>query len=103
MNNTVNADSFAFPVHCQQLFFSDDPNRQGWKVVCGTEVRGRRGQLHLPQPMPNVLDVGNDAEFAGLQPQVLHTDPVRAPVGEAESNNEAFEGRVYKDAATDEQ
>ena len=27
MDNRVHPDSFAFPLHCQQVFFSDDPTR----------------------------------------------------------------------------
>jgi len=29
MDNKVHPDSFAFPLHCQQVFFSDDPIRRG--------------------------------------------------------------------------
>ena len=44
--------SFVFPTQCQQLFFSNDENyiaeRGGdWKVICGTDVRGRRGNFEL--------------------------------------------------------
>ena len=35
-------ESFAFPVHCDQVFFSDDEDEPGWRVVLRTEVRGRR-------------------------------------------------------------
>lgn len=35
-------ESFAFPIHVQQIFFSDDLLCPGWKVVCKTEVRGCR-------------------------------------------------------------
>jgi len=41
MDGEVHTDSFAFPLHCQQVFFSDDPHRRGWKVVCRTDVRER--------------------------------------------------------------
>ena len=34
-------ESLAFPIHCEQVFFSDD-DEPGWKVVLRTEVRGRR-------------------------------------------------------------
>jgi hypothetical protein len=51
----VGPKSFAFPTQCQQVFFSSDENwnveRGGdWKVICGTEVRGRCGNLDLYYP-----------------------------------------------------
>jgi hypothetical protein len=51
----VGPKSFAFPTQCQQVFFSSDENwnveRGGdWKVICDTEVRGRRGNLDLYHP-----------------------------------------------------
>lgn len=77
LDGRVHADSFAFPLHVQQVFFSDDPGRQGWKIVCRTDVRGRRGQLEVHQPIPSVIDVDRDSNFVGLQPQMLDLDPVR--------------------------
>ena len=52
MDGRVHANSFAFPLHCQQVFFSDDPRRRGWKIVCRTNVRGRRRPPQLSQPAP---------------------------------------------------
>ena len=48
----VGPKSFAFPTQCQQVFFSNDENRNverggDWKVICGTRVRGRRGNLEM--------------------------------------------------------
>lgn len=77
MDGDVHANSFAFPMHCEQVFFSDDPHRPGWKIVCRTEVRGRRGQFEVNQSIPSMIDVGNDADFDGLQPQTLESEPVR--------------------------
>lgn len=77
MDGKVHEDSFAFPLHCQQVFFSDDPSRRGWKVVCRTDVRGRRQQLHSGHAVNNVTNVGRDAMFAGLQPTVLENEPTR--------------------------
>ena len=45
MDGKVHADSFAFPMHYQQVFFADDPQKPGWKVICCTNVRGRRGEI----------------------------------------------------------
>lgn len=77
MDGRIHAESFAFPLHCQQVFFSDDPHRRGWKIICRTDVRGRRGELQINQSTPSVTEVGNDEDFAGLQPELLVTEPVR--------------------------
>jgi hypothetical protein len=68
-NNMVELgkDSFAFPIHCQQVFFSEDPTRAGWKEVCRIDVRGRRGDLHFARPDIEMLAVGLDSSFHGLQ------------------------------------
>lgn len=70
MDGQVHANSFAFPLHCQQVFFSDDLHRHGWKVVCRTNVRGRRVQVPVQQPNPGVTNIGDDADFVGLQPDI---------------------------------
>jgi hypothetical protein len=79
MDNKVHPDSFAFPLHCQQVFFCDDITRRGWKIVCKTEVRGRRTALHHQNPVANAIAVGDDEDFQGLQPPILETEPVRRP------------------------
>ena len=79
MDGKVHSNSFAFPLHCQQVFFSNDPTRPGWKVVCRTDVRGRRGQLQTNQSLPHIIDVGHDADFLGLQPQMEDVEPTREP------------------------
>lgn len=83
MDNRVHPDSFAFPLHCQQVFFSDDPTRRGWKIICRTDVRGRRTTLHHRQPVANGIAIGDDANFQGLQPQILEIEPIQrtAPTG----------------------
>lgn len=80
LDSTVHPDSFAFPMHCQQVFFSDDPTRRGWKIVCRTDVRGRRTPLQHQQPQPTGIAIGEDADFQGLQPQILETEAVRGAV-----------------------
>ena len=79
MDGKVHANSFAFSLHCQQVFFSNDPTRPGWKVVCRTDVRGRRGQVQTNQCLPHIIDVGHDADFLGLQPQMEDVEPTREP------------------------
>ena len=79
MDSRVHSDSFAFPLHCQQVFLSDDPSRRGWKVVLRTDVRGRRLPIHHAQPAATVIAVGNDEDFRGLQPTICETEPLRRP------------------------
>ena len=64
--------SFAFPTQCQQVFFSNDESwneeRGGdWKVICGTDVRGRRGNLEMYRPDIEMLALGQDKDFEGLR------------------------------------
>jgi len=79
MDGAIHCDSFAFPLHCQQVFFSDDPHRRGWKVVCKTDVRGRRGAPMFAQSTSTVFNVGDDADFVGLSPPMVEVEPVRVP------------------------
>lgn len=66
---TICRDSFAFPRHCEQVFFSRDKESPGWRVVLRKEVRGRR-------VIPNNEDdedaqlfaMGQDEDFEGLHP-----------------------------------
>jgi hypothetical protein len=99
MDGKVHADSFAFPLHCQQVFFSDDPHRRGWKVVCRTEVRGRRTAVHSAESIPNIVQLQNDANFDGLQPVQRAVDLVQRPV----HTGEDFLGVVGNDAASEEE
>ena len=64
--------SFAFPTQCQQVFFSNDESwndRRGgdWKVICGTDVRGRRGNLEMYRPDIEMLGLCRDEDFDGLR------------------------------------
>jgi hypothetical protein len=78
-------ESFAFPIHYQQVFFSDDPSRPGWKVVCRTDVSGRQRDLHYARADIDMLVVGLDASYEGLQPRAP------APTGTAPSTSTASE------------
>ena len=77
MDSRVHSDPFAFPLHCQQIFLSDDPTRRGWKVVLRTDVRGRCQPVHLSQPSITVIAMGNDEDFQGLQPRIQEMDPLK--------------------------
>jgi len=77
MDGKVHDDSFAFSLHCEQVFFSDDPCKRGWKVVCRTDVRRRRKHLHVRNATNGFTNVGQDVLFASLQPTVLENEPIR--------------------------
>jgi len=100
MDGKVHADSFAFPLRCQQVFFSNDTKRRGWKVVCRTEVRGRRVDLVLAHNNFNVLHIGNDADFVGLQAPVSEVDSVRLPANTGGVYITAREGRTVQQRDT---
>jgi hypothetical protein len=53
------------------VFFSNDPTRTGWKVVCHTNVCGRCGDLDFSRADIELLAVGLDANFEGLQPSTV--------------------------------
>ena len=64
-------DSFAFPSHCEQVFFSDARESPGWRVVLRKEVRGRR---ILPTNNDDgeetvLFQMGQDEDFEGLRPE----------------------------------
>ena len=65
-------ESFAFPMQCKQVFYSDDHvwnNEKGgdWKVIMGTEVRGRRLAEDEDAPDIPLLHPGQDTDHNGLQ------------------------------------
>ena len=73
-------ESFAFPIHCHQVFFSDDKEDPTWKVVLRTEVRGRRHNAdgHEDEE-PEMFSVVRDADLEGLhvagQADETHVNP----------------------------
>ena len=61
-------ESFAFPIHCDQVFFSDVEDEAGWKVVLRTEVRGRRVDNDIEQDdVIPMFAMGLDVDFEGLR------------------------------------
>ena len=93
-------ESFAFPIHCQQVFFSDDEDDPAWKVVLRTEVRGRRHEGDGDEvEEPEMFSVARDADLEGLQ--------VAGELGETHVNTQST-GRtievdeVMNDAAVDD-
>jgi hypothetical protein len=68
----LGAESFAFPGQCQQVFFSDDIPRStthggDWKVVCSTDIWGRRSDCENETPELHCLYPGSDANYLGLE------------------------------------
>ena len=60
-------ESFAFPIHCDQVFFLDDEDKHGWKVVMRTEVRGRRIDSELEEEEETkMFRMESDTDFDGL-------------------------------------
>jgi hypothetical protein len=71
-NSEPGPNTFAFPTQCRHVFFSTDrkftsTHGGDWKVVCGTDVRGRRGDWQNVRPDIEILDVGRDADYEGLK------------------------------------
>lgn len=66
-------ESFAFPVHCDQVFFSDEEDEPGWKVVLRTEVRGRRIDSEMQEEEEvEMFAMGADADYIGLRvPEII--------------------------------
>jgi hypothetical protein len=65
-------DSFAFLTQCVQVFYSDNKIRNSrsggdWKVICGTDVRGRRADVSIGRPEIAMLAAGKDSDFEGLR------------------------------------
>lgn len=62
-------DSFSFPRHCEQVFYSDAREAPGWRIVLRKEVRGRRilpNNENIEEPA--LFQMGRDEEFEGLRP-----------------------------------
>jgi hypothetical protein len=76
------ADSFAFPLYVQQVFFVDDVENPEWKVVLRKETRGARvasTSERRPEPLSLILD--RDEDYRGLRSNILNEDvQPRAPV-----------------------
>ena len=69
------ADSFAFPLHVQQVFFVDDVENPEWKVVLRKEARGARvASTSEEKPETLSLYVGRDEDYRGLRSNILNED-----------------------------
>ena len=77
-------ESFAFPKNCEQIFFSDDEEELGWKVVLRTEVRGRRVDNEMEEEEEGeIFRIGENNDFPGLSAASVfsETDPAPLPTG----------------------
>jgi len=64
-------DSFAFPKHCQQVFYSNAREAPGWKVVLRKEVRAKRILPHEEEEREaEMFHMGHDDDFDGLRPEI---------------------------------
>ena len=77
-------ESFAFPIHCNQVFFLDVEEEPGWRVVLRTEVRGRRidSDRQEEEEIP-MFAMGSDIDFEGLRaPDIIpETEADPLPTG----------------------
>jgi hypothetical protein len=94
-------ESFAFPIHCDQVFFADEEDQPGWKVVLRTEVRGRRvdSEMEEQDEIP-MFAMGADSDFEGLRaPEELpEINPDPLPTGRNIRLNEVLNARVQEEA-----
>lgn len=61
-------ESFAFPMHCEQVFYVDARGDPGWKIVLRKEVRGKRIHEDVGAAKARTLfSIGNDMDHEGLQ------------------------------------
>ena len=74
-------ESFAFPIHVQQVFFSNDILYPGWKVVCRKEARGRRTDKNAcGEDVEGLFGLGRTADHEGLQAPVILPEELLAPL-----------------------
>jgi uncharacterized protein YacL (UPF0231 family) len=101
------ADSFAFPLHVQQVFFSDEEENSAWKVVLRRQPRGARVESRAAgRPELHSLRLGRDEEYEGLRPQyaVLEAE-VQTPdlsTGRRLTTEEAHQNLVHSEDDVDE-
>ena len=78
-------DNFAFPIHCEQVFYSEATEAPGWRVVLRKEVRGKRVLPNNGEDVEaQLFEMGADEDFHGLRPEreVGEEQIPAAPIGE---------------------
>jgi hypothetical protein len=62
-------DSFAFPMHCEQMFYSNARESPGWRVVLRKDVRGKRVIPNSEnEEEPELFQMGQNEDYEGLRP-----------------------------------
>ncbi len=90
-------DSFAFPIHVEQIFLSDDLSKLGWKVVLKNEPQGRQVENAKGNGQKmKLLTIGNDQDFPRWQAPLpkgneIHKDAVEFSYDKDDINEEALE------------
>lgn len=97
-------ESFAFPMHIDQVYYVDARDEPGWKVVFWRkEVRGRRvyGSVGDSKDGP-MFAIGKDEDHEGLRPpiQVSEENPGRAATERVVRPEEAM---LYEDWGVEDQ
>jgi len=71
------AQSFAFPLHIEQVFFAPDVAKCGWEVVMRKEPRGVRSfSKHHRTEEVQCISLGRTCDFPGLEATGLHEDNI---------------------------
>ena len=74
-------ESFAFPIHLHQVFFSNDLLCPGWKVMCRTEVRGCRIDRNAcTEGDDGLFGLGRTANHEGLHAHMMPPEELQAPL-----------------------
>jgi hypothetical protein len=69
------AQSFAFPLHIEQVFFAPDVVKRGWEVVLRREPRGVRSfSNHQLTDEVQCISLGRACDFPGLEATNLDSD-----------------------------
>jgi hypothetical protein len=69
------ANSFAFPLYVQQVFFAYEVDKPSWKVVLRKEPSGTRVASRADdRPEMQCFALGRDEELPGLTPELLQED-----------------------------
>ncbi len=65
----ISDQSFAFPLHVDQVFFSNDFKERGWKVVIKKEPCGRQviDKVQIDLTKFDMFKLENDDAYVGLQ------------------------------------
>ena len=72
---SISAESFAFPLHVEHVFFADNLKNHRWKVVLRKEPRGAIVvSKNDSMAFIRCLSLGNIGEHSGLSPASLDND-----------------------------